>query len=82
MRDLDNQCDGEVISYIRDEMLANPAVSADFVYKVTKLAERNVEMMELLNAWMKETSETNRIVLEFHMGEVMDEFLILQSVSH
>lgn len=48
-----------VLSFIREEMLSNPNVDAQFIYMATHLAEEDGELHSLLNRWMKDIDNRN-----------------------
>ena len=49
--------DYDVLSYIKDEMLSDPSVDAQFIYMCTGLAERDLELYHFLNEWMKSSDK-------------------------
>jgi hypothetical protein len=44
--------DPEVISFIAEEMLTEPGIKAEFVIKVSKLAQEDREMYKLMQLYM------------------------------
>lgn len=44
--------DPHIISYIADEMLADPEMDAQFVINVSKLAQEDAQMFKYMQLWM------------------------------
>lgn len=59
----------EIIYFIRDSMLVNPNIDADFVYKVANIALIDSYMYDLMEEWMEETYDPNKMFIEWEMEE-------------
>lgn len=53
--------DHDVLEYIRDEMLTNPEIDCQFIYMCTYLGDRDYVMYQLLNEWMKEADDRDKV---------------------
>ncbi len=62
--------DFDVIAYVRDVMLENPTLDADFVWNVAKLAEEDDFMYRLMSEYMR--TERNDEVID-QMTDYMTE---------
>lgn len=45
----------EIISFIRDEMLRDPSIDAEFAWRSARIAEENEVAYDLMVEWMKNT---------------------------
>ena len=67
--------DYQILLYVRDELLANPYIDAQFVWDAFKLAERNGDMRSLFDRWMISSPEEKNMV-----ESVMEDLLKVHGV--
>jgi hypothetical protein len=59
-----------VLTYVRDEMLANPYIDAEFAWDTFKVAQSNGDMRSLYDRWMLANDE-EKIFIENLMKELL-----------
>lgn len=65
--------DYEVIAYIRDEMLTDINLDADFVWSVSRLAEEDPKMYAMMSEYMQVSNSKYSSELIEEMKEYMEE---------
>lgn len=62
----------EIISFIRDQLLANPKTNAEFIWTFTRLSDQDDDAYYLLCKWMEETNPFKRAMVEISMSKYLN----------